>query len=243
MLNNPTPESLQLKGLEDELFRAAGGLRDSENAGMIYIGEVMKIIREHIQKPLPNEHRGEAATDTGNAKEMTLEEAAKLAEYRRKEVLANPELLTPLNLNLEQELKNPEFKNAYIDAASGLQVATSIRDLRGKLSQEGFAGLCGLTQSMVARLENEDYGGWSYKTLLNIARVNNRKLEIKFTELLAAQPDYKEVAEKLAEALRTCKESDAAEYSGYALIRDYNEDMVEQALAAYQGLTTKETHE
>lgn len=51
---------------------------------------------------------------------------------------------------------------------------------------------------------------------------------------------YMALCDEMAGALQTCEQQRAGEYSGYAYIGHYNEDLVEQALAKYQKLTINE---
>jgi transcriptional regulator with XRE-family HTH domain len=59
-------------------------------------------------------------------------------------------------------------------------LADQIRGLRGALSQTEFGKLLGKPQSVISRLENENYGKVTVQTLLDIALKLDRGLIIRF---------------------------------------------------------------
>jgi len=74
-----------------------------------------------------------------------------------------------------------EDRSAALDEARvGAQVARAIYALRHEagLSQKGLAQLVGTTQSVISRLEDDDYEGHSVKMLHRIARALNARLTV-----------------------------------------------------------------
>ena len=63
-----------------------------------------------------------------------------------------------------------------------VEIAQEIYNLRkqANLSQEEFAKRVGMRQSVISRLENANYRGYSFETLDRIAQAMNRTLHIHF---------------------------------------------------------------
>lgn len=61
-------------------------------------------------------------------------------------------------------------------------LADQIRALRGDLSQKAFGALIGKPQSVVSRLENEDFGKVTLETLIDIAEKLDIALLVQFTD-------------------------------------------------------------
>lgn len=109
----------------------------------------------------------------------------------------------------------------------------------------------------------EDLARWVYssgngKTIAIASALLLRCYQSLCSDPFATQPNYKEVAEKLAKALELCKADLQAEYEARypkatremypSVFADYHRDMsavydAQKALTAYQALTTKETHD
>ena len=85
---------------------------------------------------------------------------------------------------LADEMKNPEFREGFLQATFELEEFASIRDLRNKtgLSQACIAARMGTSQSAVARLERGlSHGRWpSMSTLQRYATALGKKLEVRF---------------------------------------------------------------
>ena len=84
---------------------------------------------------------------------------------------------------LKKELKNPEFRKAFEEEEVFASVAIQIARIREKegLSQEELAKRLHTTQQTVSRLEKLDNSSCSLKTLIKLAKVFHKKLEIKFS--------------------------------------------------------------
>ena len=83
---------------------------------------------------------------------------------------------------LKEDLKNHEFKKAFdeqeILSSLAIQIA-KIRHARG-LSQKELAGRLHTTQQTVSRLEDPDNKSYSLSTLIKLARVFHKELEVHF---------------------------------------------------------------
>ena len=64
-------------------------------------------------------------------------------------------------------------------------LADQIRDLRGNRSQKEFGALIGKPQSVVSRLEKEDYGKVTLQTLIDIATRLDIGLVVQFVDFSA----------------------------------------------------------
>ncbi len=95
-------------------------------------------------------------------------------------------------------LDNREFRASYMVHGLRAYLADQIRALRGNRSQREFGRLIGKPQSVVSRLENEDYGKLTLQTLLDIAE----KLDIALVVRFADFPTFlRTVAEASPEAM------------------------------------------
>ena len=74
--------------------------------------------------------------------------------------------------------KNPKLQAAYNEEMKKYQIACKIRECRKrkKLSQKDLAKLIGTTQSVISRLENDEYTGHSLRVLRKIAYVTSEPL-------------------------------------------------------------------
>lgn len=76
---------------------------------------------------------------------------------------------------------DPEFRALVEEARVTAQVAQLVYDARHKagLTQRQLADLVGTTQSVIARLENDDYDGHSLAMLRRIADATGLALEVR----------------------------------------------------------------
>jgi transcriptional regulator with XRE-family HTH domain len=84
--------------------------------------------------------------------------------------------------SLREELKDPEYRQAYADDYLNTYVATQIQVLREQrgLTQEELAELIGTKQPGVSRLENVNYYAWKTETLRKVAHALGVRLKISF---------------------------------------------------------------
>ena len=74
------------------------------------------------------------------------------------------------------------FRASYMAHSLRAYLADQIRALRGDMSQKAFGALIGKPQSVVSRLEDEDYGKVTLQTLLDIAAKLDIALVVQFTD-------------------------------------------------------------
>jgi hypothetical protein len=86
-----------------------------------------------------------------------------------------------------------EFRTSYMAHHLRAFLADQIRGLRGNTSQKEFGTLIGKPQSVVSRLEDEDYGKVSLQTLIDIAARLDIGLVVRFVDFpafIAATSDF-----------------------------------------------------
>ena len=99
--------------------------------------------------------------------------------------------------DLAAPLANREFRASYMAHHLRAFLADQIRGLRGEVSQKDFGQLIGKPQSVVSRLEDEDYGKVSLQTLIDISTKLDIALLVRFVDFptfLQATADFSEKA-------------------------------------------------
>lgn len=84
--------------------------------------------------------------------------------------------------SLAQKFRGKRYRDGYVAAHTRGVLAKQMRNFRGELSQQEFADRIGKQKTMIARLENSAYGGWSLRTMLEIARKRNLALIVRFVD-------------------------------------------------------------
>lgn len=95
---------------------------------------------------------------------------------------------------LLRELRDKDYRDGFVEGHVRTGLAYQIRALREARdwSQEELGKRLGTSQSVVARLENPDYGKFSLTTLLKLASTFDVALDVRFTsfgELIEATSD------------------------------------------------------
>src|SRR5262245_14326343 len=91
-------------------------------------------------------------------------------------------LLSPVKLQFIEKLRDKQYRVRFFAAQERDQIAMQLRALREvrKLNQTQFAKLADMQQSAVSRIEQSDYSGWTFKTLLKAAEALDARLTISF---------------------------------------------------------------
>ncbi len=116
-----------------------------------------------------------------------------------------------------------DYRDTYLDGFVKGLVAIQIRALREQfgLSQVEYAQKLGMTQSVVSRLEDTEYGGITVNTLLKIAKENNVALNIGFTDYMSVlQKDLRAEALKVDDIFESYEKYKTA-YSVPAPVETY----------------------
>ncbi len=77
--------------------------------------------------------------------------------------------------------QDPSLAGEFEKADRAWDIAFQIHDLRNKagLTQKQLAELVGTKQSNIARIEDADYAGYTFKTLEKVTKALSAKLEIR----------------------------------------------------------------
>ena len=100
-------------------------------------------------------------------------------------------------LKLAQQFSDKEFRDSYVAALTRRFLARQMRKFRGDLSQIDFAERIDKQQTIVSRLENPNYSGWTLNTLFEIAGKLNVGVVVRFVDFpsfLKATEDFSESA-------------------------------------------------
>jgi hypothetical protein len=89
---------------------------------------------------------------------------------------------SPRLSSLAEKFRDKRYRDGYIAAHSRGVLARQMRNFRGELSQAEFGALIDKRQTVVSRLESSAYGGWSLRTMLDIARKQNVAILVRFVD-------------------------------------------------------------
>jgi hypothetical protein len=84
--------------------------------------------------------------------------------------------------SLKGKFHDEQYRDGYVAAHTRRVLAEQMRNFRGKLSQAEFAEQLEKQKTVIARLENPAYGGWSLRTMLEIARKLNVAVFVRFVD-------------------------------------------------------------
>jgi transcriptional regulator with XRE-family HTH domain len=99
--------------------------------------------------------------------------------------------------NLSTSFDDRDFRASYVSHHLRNFLADQIHALRGGRSQKAFGEVIGKPQSVVSRLENEDYGRVTLQTLLDIAAALDVALLVRYVDFptfVRATADFSEEA-------------------------------------------------
>jgi transcriptional regulator with XRE-family HTH domain len=87
---------------------------------------------------------------------------------------------------LKEELKDPEFREAFDEEEVYASLAIQIAKIRQKkkLTQKELAKRLHTTQQTISRLENIRNKSYSLQTLIKLARILDKQVSVKFSSVL-----------------------------------------------------------
>src|ERR1700679_2342087 len=97
---------------------------------------------------------------------------------------------------LAEEFRDKDFRDMYVEAYSRQLLARKMREFRGDQSQSDYGDTIDKTQTVVSRLEDPSYTGWSARTLFEIARKRNVAAVMCFMDF----PTFLRYSEDMSEA-------------------------------------------
>jgi len=85
-------------------------------------------------------------------------------------------------VRLAEKMHDKEYRDGYVAAHTRQVLAKQMREFRGDKSQTDFADEIDKRQTIVSRLENPNYSGWSLNTLFEIASKLNVAVFVRFVD-------------------------------------------------------------
>lgn len=92
-------------------------------------------------------------------------------------------LTSPLKLNIAKRLKEDKgYRKRFFRGQTQDEIAMGLRSLREKRGkrQTDLAKESGMKQSAISRIEQAEYSGWSFTTLLRVADTLDARLRVIF---------------------------------------------------------------
>jgi transcriptional regulator with XRE-family HTH domain len=107
--------------------------------------------------------------------------------------------ISPLKLNIAKRLReDKEFQKRFFQGQAQDEIAMSIRSLREKrtMRQTDLAKKSKMKQSAISRIEQSDYSGWTFKTLLRVGDALDARLRVILepAEIVIARYEENEIA-------------------------------------------------
>jgi hypothetical protein len=101
--------------------------------------------------------------------------------------------------SLAEKFHDKQYRDSYVASHNRGVLAQQMRNFRGDQSQADYAEKLGRQKTVVGRLENPSYAGWSLRTMLEVARKENVAVLVRFVDF----PTFMEFTGDLSEnALR-----------------------------------------
>jgi hypothetical protein len=83
---------------------------------------------------------------------------------------------------LAEEFHDKQYRDSYVASHTRGVLAQQMRNFRGDLPQAGYADKIGKQKTVIGRLENPGYAGWSVRTMLEIARKEDVAVFVRFVD-------------------------------------------------------------
>jgi transcriptional regulator with XRE-family HTH domain len=111
------------------------------------------------------------------------------------------EIAHHIDLNLAQELRDPEFRKEYFLAETSARIAEQLIALRKRrgLDQAEVANLVGTQQPAISRIERADYQSWSFNTLRKIAGALDARIRVEIEASEDVLGEYDQAESQLTE--------------------------------------------
>src|SRR5437660_993614 len=84
--------------------------------------------------------------------------------------------------SLIEKMRDKRYRDGYVAAHTRQILAKQMREFRGTISQTEFAGAVGKRQTIISRLENPNYVGWTLTTMFEIARKLDVAVFVRFVD-------------------------------------------------------------
>jgi hypothetical protein len=94
------------------------------------------------------------------------------------------------------KFRNKRYRDGYVAAHTREVLAKQMREFRGDQSQSAFAQEMGKRQTVISRLENPSYIGWTLSTMFEIARKRNVAVFVRFVDF----PTFLKLSEDMSDS-------------------------------------------
>jgi hypothetical protein len=84
--------------------------------------------------------------------------------------------------SLAEKFRETRYRDGYVAAHTRSVLADQVRNFRGHRSQAEYAAKIGKQKTVVGRLENPGYAGWSLRTMFEIARKEGVAVFVRFVD-------------------------------------------------------------
>ena len=102
------------------------------------------------------------------------------------------EAITPVKLGIAEKLRSKGYFRSFFRERAKDEISIQIRELRNRrgYTQKQFAKISNMKQSAVSRIEQAEYSGWSFKTLLKVAESLDARLRVVFQPMEEVIAEY-----------------------------------------------------
>jgi hypothetical protein len=83
---------------------------------------------------------------------------------------------------LAEKFHDKQYRDSYVASHTRGVLAQQMRNFRGDLSQAEYADKIGKQKTVIGRLQNPGYAGWSLRTMLEIAGKENVAVLVRFVD-------------------------------------------------------------
>src|SRR5579862_6112937 len=97
---------------------------------------------------------------------------------------------------LAEQMHDKRYRDGYVAAHTRRTLAQQMRKFRGEESQAAFAEVLGKRQTVVSRLENPSYSGWTLRTLFEVAQALDVAVLVRFVDF----PTFLKYSDDLSES-------------------------------------------
>jgi hypothetical protein len=84
--------------------------------------------------------------------------------------------------HLAEKFHDKQYRDSYVASHTRGVLSQQMRNFRGDLSQAEYADKIGKQKTVIGRLENPGYAGWSLRTMLETARKENVAVLVRFVD-------------------------------------------------------------
>lgn len=102
----------------------------------------------------------------------------------------------PRSSRLARKFHEPKYRHSYVAAHTRRFLARQMRRFRGEIAQTAFGDLVDKRQTVISRLEDPSYVGWSLRTMLEIARKLDLAVVVRFVDF----PTFLRLSEDMSDA-------------------------------------------